>query len=272
MALDGARVADMVDGRVTSSPTPAVQKRLLGRRAMVTGASGGIGQGIAMALAREGADVAVNYRGNKDGAAGTLREIRAMGRQALLVRGDVSVYEDVVAMREAIDQGLGGIDILVNNAGINRDNFFIKMSNEQWEEVIKTNLTGMFNCTKVFMEEIVATKRGRVINIASVVGQQGNIGQSNYAAAKAGMIGFTKSLAKEMATTGVTVNAIAPGFIETPMLGKVPEKVRERLVSSIPMKRFGTIEEVAASVVFLCTDEAGYITGHVLEVNGGLHV
>jgi 3-oxoacyl-[acyl-carrier protein] reductase len=146
------------------------------------------------------------------------------------------------------------------------------MSTEQWDEVVRTNLTGMFNCTKVFMEEIVATKRGRVVNIASVVGQQGNIGQSNYAAAKAGMIGFTKSLAREMATTGVTVNAIAPGFIETPMLEKVPDKVRERLVSSIPMKRFGTIEEVAATVVFLCTDEAGYITGAVIDVNGGLHV
>jgi 3-oxoacyl-[acyl-carrier protein] reductase len=238
----------------------------------VTGASGGIGQGIALALAREGVDVAVNYKGNKEGAAGTIKEIRAMGRQALLVRCDVSVYEEVVGMREAVDEGIGGIDILVNNAGINRDNFFIKMSHEQWDEVIRTNLNGMFNCTKVFMEEIVATKRGRVVNISSVVGQQGNIGQANYAAAKAGMIGFTKSLAREMATTGVTVNAIAPGFIETPMLAKVPDKVRERLVSQIPMRRFGTIDEVAAAVVYLCSDEAGYITGAVLEVNGGLHV
>ncbi|HLF06254.1 MAG TPA: beta-ketoacyl-ACP reductase [Thermoplasmata archaeon] len=246
--------------------------RLRGRRALVTGAGGGIGREIALELAREGAAVALTYNTNEEGARATSDEIHRMGISSPVVHADVSELGEVEAMKETVTRELGAIDTLVCNAGINRDGLFSRMTEQMWRDVIDVDLTGVFRCVRGFLDEIVASGRGRIVTIASVVGEQGNIGQANYAAAKAGLIGFTKSLAIELAGTGTTVNAVAPGFIETPMLGRVPEKVREKLLVRIPMRRFGTAREVSSCVGFLCTDEAAYVTGNVLDVNGGLRV
>ena len=175
-------------------------------------------------------------------------------------------------LKDEIQKKFGKIDTLINNAGINVDGLFVNMSKEQWDRVINTNLTGIFNCTKVFIDDLLESGKGRIINISSIVGEMGNIGQVNYAASKAGIIGFTKALAKELARKNITVNAIAPGFILTDMLANVPDKIKEKILAQIPMQRFGTPEDVAYAVVFLASDEASYITGHVLNVNGGMYV
>jgi 3-oxoacyl-[acyl-carrier protein] reductase len=244
--------------------------RLEGRTALVTGGSRGIGRAIVNSLAREGADVAVNYVSRREPADQTADEIRALGRKAVVVRGDVSDFASVQAMMREILETFGHIDILVNNAGITSDKSFVKMDAAAWRQVLATNLDGAFHCTKTLIDQMIARGYGRIVNITSVIGQIGNFGQANYAASKAGLMAFTKSLAKEVATKGVTVNAVAPGFIETEMIDSIPEKVRGRLLDQIPMKRFGKADEVGRAVVYLVSADGAYITGAELCINGGL--
>lgn len=246
--------------------------RLKGRIALVTGGSRGIGRAIAIALAEEGADVAINYQRNEALAKEVAQDIGRMGRAAEIYQADVSDPEQVSRMRDAIVKRFERVDILVNNAGINRDKSFVKMDEASWRTVIDVNLHGVFYCTKAFLEGMMARGYGRVVNISSIVGQMGNFGQANYAATKAGLIGLTKTLAKELAGKGITVNAVAPGFIETDMVVLLPEDVKKKIVSQIPLGRFGKPEEVARAVVFLAGPDGGYITGHELSVNGGMYV
>jgi 3-oxoacyl-[acyl-carrier protein] reductase len=244
--------------------------QLEGRTALVTGGSRGIGRAIALALAAEGADVAVNYVSSESAAKEVAEEIRRMGRRAVLAQADVADYPDTFRMAQEILKEFGRLDILVNNAGINSDKTFVKMDHASWRKVLSINLDGVFNCTKVFVDQMIKQQYGRVVNITSVIGQIGNFGQANYAASKAGVASFTKSLAKELASKNITVNCVAPGFIETEMVQGIPEKVRNRLLDQIPMRRFGKAEEVARSCVFLCSKDGDYITGAELSINGGL--
>jgi 3-oxoacyl-(acyl-carrier-protein) reductase len=244
--------------------------KLEGRTALVTGGSRGIGRAIALALAEEGADVAVNYVSSEPAAKEVVEQIRKMGRQSLLAQADVGDYPDTFRMAQDLLKEFGHLDILVNNAGISSDKTFVKMDHASWRKVLAINLDGVFNCTKVFIDQMIKQNYGRVVNITSVIGQIGNFGQANYAASKAGVAAFTKSLAKELAGKGVTVNAVAPGFIETEMVAGIPEKVRQRLLDQIPLKRFGHADEVARSVVFICSADGDYITGAELSINGGL--
>ena len=248
-------------------------RRLEGRKALVTGASRGIGRAIALALAREGASVAINYRLHGEEADQVARVADDMGVETWQSAADISDIDQVRRMREQVEKYFGPIDILVNNAGINVDHLFVKMEQDDWNKVLAVNLDGVFNCINTFKDDFIAEGDGkRIINITSIVGQMGNVGQVNYAASKAGVIGMTKALAKEMARNKVTVNAIAPGFIETDMMAGIPDKVREKILAQIPMRRFGRPEEVADAVVFLSLPSSSYITGHVLNVNGGMYV
>ena len=244
--------------------------KLEGRTALVTGGSRGIGRAIATALAKEGADVAINYQSNDAAAAEVVEEIQQMGRQAVTAKADVSDPYDTFRMAEAVIEKFGHIDILVNNAGVTSDKSFINMDHATWRKVLAINLDGVFNCTKVFIDQMVEQHYGRVVNITSVIGQIGNFGQANYAASKAGMDAMTKSLAKELARKGITVNAVAPGFIETEMVLEIPESAQNKLLEQIPLRRFGKVDEVAQMVVFLCSSDGDYVTGAELEVNGGL--
>jgi 3-oxoacyl-[acyl-carrier protein] reductase len=244
--------------------------KLKGRTALVTGASRGIGRAVALALADEGADVAINYVANEPAAVDVAEHIAKMGRRAILARADVSDYPDTFRMAQDVLRQFEHLDILVNNAGITSDKTFVKMDHAAWRKVLAINLDGVFNCTKVFIDQMLARNYGRVVNITSVIGQIGNFGQANYAASKAGVAAFTKSLAKELAGKGVTVNAVAPGFIETEMVGAIPEGVRKRLLDQIPLKRFGTAEEVGRAVVYLVSPDGDYVTGAELSINGGL--
>jgi 3-oxoacyl-[acyl-carrier protein] reductase len=244
--------------------------KLKGRTALVTGASRGIGRAVALALADEGADVAINYVANEPAAVDVAEHIAKMGRRAILARADVSDYPDTFRMAQDVLRQFEHLDILVNNAGITSDKTFVKMDHAAWRRVLAINLDGVFNCTKVFIDQMLARNYGRVVNITSVIGQIGNFGQANYAASKAGVAAFTKSLAKELAGKGVTVNAVAPGFIETEMVGAIPEGVRKRLLDQIPLKRFGTAEEVGRAVVYLVSPDGDYVTGAELSINGGL--
>lgn len=244
--------------------------KLAGRIALVTGASRGIGRAVALGLARKGAVVVINYERNARAAQETLEEIVKAGGRAETAQFDVSDSGQVEqAVKKIVDQH-EKIDILVNNAGIAIDDLLVRIKDEDWERVMRTNLGGTVNCTRAVCRSMIRERWGRVINIASVVGQIGNAGQSAYAASKAGIIGFTKAVARELASRGVTVNAVAPGFIETEMTERLSEKVREEYLRSVPLGRFGTSGEVAAAVCFLASDEAGYITGQVIGVNGGL--
>jgi len=244
--------------------------KLKGRTALVTGSSRGIGRAVALALAEEGADVAINYVSSETAARDVADHIRKMGRQAILAQADVSDYPDTFRMAQDVLRDFGHLDILVNNAGINSDKTFTKMDHASWRKVLGTNLDGVFNCTKVFVDQMLKQGYGRVVNMTSVIGQIGNFGQANYAASKAGVAAFTKSLAKELAGKGVTVNAVAPGFIETEMVTSIPDKVKERLLAQIPLHRFGTAEEVARAVVYIVSSDGDYITGAELSINGGL--
>jgi len=259
-----------------SRPALPVHRRphgkLEGLKALVTGASRGIGREIAIEMAAEGADIAINYTRADDEADLVGIAIEGMGKNTWTYPADISDYSQVQAMKASLDKYLGAIDILVNNAGINLDRVFMKMQPEDWNRVLSVNLIGVFNCTKVFLDDLLKSRQGRIINITSIVGQMGNIGQVNYATSKAGIIGMTKALAKELASKRVTVNAVAPGFIETSMLAGVPENIRARILEQIPMRRFGNPEEVAKAVSFLASEDASYITGHVLNVNGGQYL
>jgi 3-oxoacyl-[acyl-carrier protein] reductase len=244
--------------------------KLKGRTALVTGGSRGIGRAVALALAEEGADVAINYVSSETSARDVAEGIKKLGRKAILAQADVSDYPDTFRMAQDVLRDFGHLDILVNNAGINSDKTFTKMDHASWRKVLGTNLDGVFNCTKVFVDQMLGQGYGRVVNMTSVIGQIGNFGQANYAASKAGVAAFTKSLAKELAGKGVTVNAVAPGFIETEMVANIPDKVKERLLAQIPLKRFGTAEEVARAVVYIVSSDGDYITGAELSINGGL--
>ena len=244
--------------------------QLEGKIALVTGASRGIGKAIAVALAAAGADVAVNYAGNKAAAEAVAAEIEAMGRKVLLLQGDVAQLEVCTEMIDAVIKEFGRIDILVNNAGITRDNLLMRMKEEDWDAVLNTNLKGVFNCTKAAVKYMMKQRAGRIVNITSVVGVTGNAGQANYAASKAALIGMSKSLAQEMAPRGITVNCVAPGFIQTAMTDVLNEGQKEKILASIPQGRMGTPDDIAAAVSYLASEEARYVTGQTLHVNGGM--
>ena len=239
--------------------------------ALVTGASQGIGRDTALALAEAGAKVAVAAR-NEEKLTTLVSEISGKGGAALAVKMDVADAEQVKVGFKQVVEKFGRLDILVNNAAITRDNLAIRMKSDDWEAVLRTNLTGAHLCIQQALATMMKARAGRIINISSVVAQSGNAGQANYVAAKAGLIGLTKAIAIEIASRNITVNAIAPGFIETPMTDVLPEKVKEELKTRIPLGRMGSARDVAAAIVFLASDEAGYITGHVLNVNGGMHL
>jgi 3-oxoacyl-[acyl-carrier protein] reductase len=244
---------------------------LAGKVALVTGASQGIGRETALALAESGANVALAAR-NEQKLTLLAEEITARGSAALVVKMDVADAEQVKAGFKLVLEKFAKLDILVNNAAVTRDGLAMRMKQEDWETVIRTNLTGAHLCTQQALPTMMRARAGRIINIASVVAQMGNAGQANYVAAKAGLIGLTKAIAMEIASRSVTVNAVAPGFIETPMTDVLSDKVKEELKERIPLGRMGTARDVAAAIVFLASDEAGYITGHVLDVNGGMYL
>lgn len=243
---------------------------LVGRKAFVSGGSRGIGRATALTLAAAGADIAIGSSRGGDDAEEVCREIRAFGRKAHCYVFDVSRPGEVAEMCARINDEFDGVDILVNNAGITRDRSFRKMDRSSWDTVIETNLSSVFEITQRFIEPMAARRWGRVVNVSSIVGRVGNFGQANYAAAKAGLIGLTKTLAREYASKGVTVNAIAPGFIKTRMLEGVPDKVMKSVLDLTPVGRLGDPMEIAASVLYLASPSAGFVTGHVLDVNGGM--
>ena len=245
-------------------------KYLTGKVALVTGASRGIGRAVALKLSDAGAKVAINFAGNVEKAEQVKAEIESRGGEAILVQGKVDNFEVVNDIVKKIVETWGTVDILVNNAGITRDNLLLKMSESDFDEVITTNLKGVFNCTKAVTRIMMKQRSGKIVNMTSVVGLTGNVSQANYAAAKAGVVGFTKSAAKELASRGVTVNAIAPGFIQTDMTDKLPDKIKEETLKQIPIGKFGTPEDVANLAAFLVSEQAAYITGQIINVDGGM--
>ena len=241
-----------------------------GKTALVTGASRGIGRAVALCLAAEGARVAINYAGNVKAAEEVKASVEAAGGTAILCQADIADSAAVEAMVADVVKEFGAIDILVNNAGITRDTLLMRMKDEDFAKVLDTNLKGVFYCTKAVSKLMMKKRSGRIVNMASVVGLVGNAGQTNYAAAKAGVIGFSKSAAKELASRGITVNVVAPGFIGTDMTAGLPESVKEKMLTDIPLGRMGEPEDVASAVLFLASDQASYITGQVVNVDGGM--
>jgi 3-oxoacyl-[acyl-carrier protein] reductase len=244
--------------------------KLDGKTAVVTGASRGIGRAIALELAKEGANVVVNYSGSEAKAKEVVDEILKIGQKAIAVQANVADNDSVQNLMKTALEEFGSIDILVNNAGITRDNLLMRMKEDEWDDVINTNLKGVFLCTKAVTRQMMKQRAGRIINIASVVGVMGNAGQANYTAAKAGVIGLTKTTARELAARNILVNAVAPGFIETEMTEVLPEDVKNAMLSQIPLAKFGQAENIAKAVAFLASDDAEYITGQVLHVDGGI--
>ncbi|MBT2699993.1 3-oxoacyl-[acyl-carrier-protein] reductase [Bacillus sp. ISL-40] len=243
---------------------------LEGKAALVTGASRGIGREIALELARQGANVAVNFSGSEAKANEVVDEIKALGREAFAVKCDVSNSGEVAEMVKGTIDRFGKLDILVNNAGITRDNLLMRMKEEEWDDVININLKGVFLCTKAVTRQMMKQRVGRIINIASIVGVSGNPGQANYVAAKAGVIGLTKTTAKELASRNITVNAIAPGFITTDMTEKLPEDVKTEMLKLIPLARLGEPKDIAKITAFLASDDSAYMTGQTLHIDGGM--
>ena len=242
-----------------------------GRVALITGAGRGIGRATAVRLAREGANIAINFKGNAAAAEEAKRLVESAGGSATLVQGDVSAdgqADDVV--KKAVAFGGGKLDILVNNAGITRDNLLLRMSAEDWDAVLDLNLRGTFLVTKAALRPMIKQRFGRIVNVASIAGVMGNAGQANYAAAKAGIIGFTKTIAREMAVRNITANAVAPGFVPTDLTDPLPQQVKDDLLRQIPLGRFGSVEDIANAIAFLVSDDASYITGQVLIVDGGM--
>jgi 3-oxoacyl-[acyl-carrier protein] reductase len=240
-----------------------------GKVSLVTGASQGIGEAIALDLAQAGAEV-VLLDIQKDKLEEVAERIRSSGGKAAAYEVDVSRFESAADVVTTVIQKHEKIDHLINNAGITRDNLLMRMKEEEWDAVISVNLKGVFNLSKAVVRPMMSQRYGRIVNISSVVGMMGNAGQTNYSASKAGVVGFTKSMAREVASRGITVNAVAPGYIATAMTESLPEAVKEGFMNVIPLKRFGTVQDVAQAVTFLCSDNAGYITGQILQVNGGL--
>jgi 3-oxoacyl-[acyl-carrier protein] reductase len=244
---------------------------LSGKVALITGSARGIGKAIALELASHGVNIVINDILTKNEIDKTLREIKKSGNMVIGIKADITVFDEVDRMVKEIISKFGKIDILINNAGITRDSYLIRMKEEDWDEVIKINLKGTFNCSKAVAKYMMRQKStDKIVNISSVIGVVGNIGQVNYAASKAGIIGLTKSMAKELAIRNINVNAIAPGFIETDMTKKLPEKVIQDLQQHIPLKRLGAVEDIAKVVYFLVSDAANYITGQVINVDGGM--
>jgi 3-oxoacyl-[acyl-carrier protein] reductase len=237
---------------------------------LITGASRGIGRAIALRFAREGAGIGINYRQNEAAAEATAAEVSTLGGEPLLLPGDASDAAAVVTTFDALLSRWGRIDVLVNNAGIVRDALLLRMSDDDWDRVVETNLRSAFLCTRAALRPMLRQRSGRIVNVASISGIRGNAGQANYSATKAGLIGFTKSVAREVASRGITVNAVAPGLIETDITVQMPAKAREALLEQIPLGRMGTPDEVAALVGFLASSEAGYITGQAIVLDGGL--
>ncbi len=241
-----------------------------GRVAIVTGGGRGIGRSVALRLAEEGANVAISYRSNDVAAQETADAVRAAGVRCEIFKGDVASPEDVRALFKGVGDTFGRVDILVNNAGITRDNIMMRMKEEEFDDVLRTNLGGTYLCTRAALRPMVRARWGRIVNLSSVVGLVGNAGQANYAASKAGIIGFTKSVAREVAQRGITANAVAPGYVETELTGSLPEKVKNQIRDQVPMGRFGEAEEVAEVVAFLAGEGAGYVTGQTIAVDGGM--
>ncbi len=244
--------------------------RLENQTAIVTGGSRGIGEAIALRLADEGANVAVCASRSIEGAETVAAKIRAKGREAIALKADVSQAEDVSALIKRVIDTWGKVDILVNNAGITRDNLIMRMKDEEWDEVLDVNLKGAYRCIKAVTRAMMKARSGRIINVSSVVGLMGNAGQINYAASKAGLIGITKSAAKELASRNITVNAVAPGFIPTDMTSELPDDLKTKLIELIPLGTLGKPEDIAAAVAFLASPDANYITGQVIVVDGGI--
>jgi len=241
-----------------------------GRVAIVTGGGRGIGRVVAVRLANEGADVAISYRSNDETAESAAEEVRAAGVRCEIFKGDVASAGDVEALIKGVTEVFGRIDILVNNAGLTRDNLMMRMKEEEFDDVIGTNLKGTYLCTKAVLRPMIRARWGRIVNVSSVVGLVGNAGQANYAASKAGINGFTKSVAREVAQRGITANVVAPGYVETELTGSLPEKVKDQIRGQVPAGRFGDAEEVAEVVAFLAGEGAGYVTGQTVAVDGGM--
>ncbi|MDQ8733395.1 3-oxoacyl-[acyl-carrier-protein] reductase [Paenibacillus sp. LHD-38] len=245
---------------------------LEGKKALVTGASRGIGRSIAIALAEAGADVAINYSGSEAAAAETAEAVEALGRRAIIIKANVGKTDEFEAMVKEVIEQFGTVDILVNNAGITRDNLIMRMKEDEFDQVIETNLKGVFNGIKAVTRTMMKQRSGRIINISSVVGVLGNPGQANYVAAKAGVIGLTKASARELASRGITVNCVAPGFIQTEMTDKLPEEMRQSLSGQIPLARLGDPSDIANAVRFLASDASAYMTGQTIHVDGGMYM
>jgi 3-oxoacyl-[acyl-carrier protein] reductase len=248
--------------------TPMID--LTGKAAVVTGGSRGIGRAIVLRLARQGADVAFSFRGNQAAADDTVREVEALGHKAVAVQGDATDPASAEALVKAALEAFGKVDILVNNAGITRDDLIMRMTSDMWREVLETNLFGAFYAIKAVTRPMLKARAGRIVNITSVSGQAGQMGQANYSSAKAGLIGLTKATARELASRGITCNAVAPGFVLTELTESLPDDLKAQITERTPLGRFGTPEEIADAVAFLASDEARYITGQVLAVDGGL--
>jgi 3-oxoacyl-[acyl-carrier protein] reductase len=260
---------DMADEQ-TRQQTARDEQPLAGKVALVTGSSRGIGRATALRLATLGADVAVNYRSDEQGAGETHAAIEALGRRALVVQADVSNEDDVLRMFKEIESQLGPVAILVNNAGTTNDRLILQMKLDDFQGLLHANLTSAFLCTRAALRAMLRARGGRIVNVTSISGIMGQVGQANYAASKAGLIALTKSTAREVASRGITVNAVAPGYIPTELTANVSQEFKDYYMNITPLKRFGTAEEIAAAIGFLCSPEAGYITGQTLAVDGGI--